>query len=109
MVVESWKLVQGNQNVPLFARGTFLSTCRWHAQKCSPQSPWMSPDYGAGKKGKKKSCSFFWSLSGVLEMEDGLDRTGKKKTDKNGKNFMHWNVAPDALPGSARLVCVLDR
>ena len=22
---------------------------------------------------------------------------------------MHWNVAPDALPGSARLVRVLDR
>ena len=21
--------------------------------------------------------------------------------DKNGKNFMHWNVAPDVLPGSA--------
>ena len=37
----------------------------------------------------------------VLEVKDGLDRTGMKKTDKNSKNFMHWNVAPDALPGSA--------
>ena len=24
-------------------------------------------------------------------------------------NCMHWNVAPNALPGSARLVHVLDR
>ena len=29
--------------------------------------------------------------------------------DKNAKKFMHWNVPPDVLPGSERLVCVLDR
>ena len=46
------------------------------------------------------SCSIFWSLSGVLEVKDGLDRT-HENTDKNGNNFMHWNVSPDALPGSA--------
>ena len=23
--------------------------------------------------------------------------------DKNGKNFMYWNVSPDALPGSATI------
>ena len=39
-------------------------------------------------------------------MKDGLDRTGNEKYKKNGKNFMHWNVALDALPGSARLVHV---
>ena len=33
-------------------------------------------------------------------MKDGLDRTGKKNRLKNGKNCMHWNVPPDALPGS---------
>ena len=27
MVVESWKSVQANLNVPLFARGTFSSAC----------------------------------------------------------------------------------
>ena len=37
-----------------------------------------------------------------------LDRTGMKKWIKNDKNCMHWNVAPDALSGSARLVHVLD-
>ena len=30
-------------------------------------------------------------------MKYDLDRTGMKKRDKNGKNFMHWNVAPDAV------------
>ena len=38
---------------------------------------------------------------GVLEVKN-------EKIDKNGKNFMHWNVALDALPGSKRLVHVLD-
>ena len=41
-------------------------------------------------------------------MKDGLHSTGKKNRKKTGKNCMHWNVAPDALPGSARLVRVLD-
>ena len=27
MVVETWELVQGNQNMPLFARGTFSKRC----------------------------------------------------------------------------------
>ena len=51
----------------------------------------------------KKSCSIFWSSSGVLEVIDYLDRTGKKnrKKKKTRKNGMHWNMAPDALPGSA--------
>ena len=40
---------------------------------------------------------------GVLEVKDGLDRTGIKKKDKNGKNIMHWNVALDALPGFATI------
>ena len=31
-----------------------------------------------------------------------------EKIDKHGKNCMHWNVAPDAIPGSARPVRVLD-
>ena len=52
---------------------------------------------------ESKSCSIFWSLSGVLEVKYDLDRTGMKR------NFMHWNVTPDALPGSKRLVHVLDR
>ena len=37
---------------------------------------------------------------GVLEVKDGLDRTGMKKT---AKNCMHWNVTPDTLPGSATI------
>ena len=28
---------------------------------------------------------------------------------KNGQNWMHWNVPPDALSGSATYVRVLDR
>ena len=46
---------------------------------------------------------YLWSLFGVLEamleVKDGLHRTGKK----SGKNCMHWNVAPGALPGSATI------
>ena len=38
-------------------------------------------------------------------MKYGLDITSKKIV----KNCMHWNVPPDALPGSATLVRVLDR
>ena len=34
-------------------------------------------------------------------MKDGLDRTGRKKIKKN---LLHWNVALDALPGSAMFV-----
>ena len=41
-------------------------------------------------------------------MKHDLDRTGMKK-DKNGKNCMHWNVAPDALCGSVSIVRILDR
>ena len=52
-----------------------------------------------------QSCSVFWLL-GVLEMKDGIDKTGKKN---NGKYCMHWNVSPDALPGSATYVRVLYR
>jgi hypothetical protein len=29
-------------------------------------------------------------LFGVLEVKDGLNRTGKKNRLKNGKNCMHW-------------------
>ena len=42
-------------------------------------------------------------------MKYDLDRTSMKKIDKNSKSCMHWNVALDALPVSARLVRVLDR
>ena len=35
-------------------------------------------------------------------MKYDLDRTGIK-SNKNSINCMHWNVAPDALPVSARL------
>ena len=45
-------------------------------------------------------------------MKDGLDGTDmkkKKKKKKKGKDFMHWKVSPDVLPGSARLAHVLDR
>ena len=42
-------------------------------------------------------------------MKDGLDNTAMKKIDKTAKKSMHWNVAPDALPVSARVVCVMDR
>ena len=46
-------------------------------------------------------------LAGILEVKDSLDRTGMKKQIKQ-QQFTHLNVAPDALPGSARLVHVLD-
>ena len=39
-----------------------------------------------------------------------LDKTGRKKIDKNGKKHcLHWNVASDVLPGSAKFVRVMDR
>ena len=44
------------------------------------------------------------SLFGVLKVKDDPDRTGRK----NDKYCMYWNVAPDALPGSARIVHILD-
>ena len=51
-------------------------------------------------KKKVESCSIFLSLSGVLEVKDS--QIGQvRKTDKKQQNCMHWNVAPDALPGSA--------
>ena len=31
-----------------------------------------------------------------------------EKIDKNGKNCMHWDVAPDALPGPATLACAVN-
>ena len=37
-------------------------------------------------------------------MKNGLDRTVTGM-----QTYMHWNVAPDALPEYARLVRVLDR
>ena len=44
-----------------------------------------------------------FNLFGVLEVKDGLDRTGIKKLIKTAKNCMHWNVALDALSGSATI------
>ena len=38
MLVELWESVQANLNVPLFAQSTFVSTCRWPAQKRLPRS-----------------------------------------------------------------------
>jgi hypothetical protein len=59
---------------------------------------------------KQKSCFVFWSLFGVLEVKDGLNRTGKKKKKKMATiACMQWSVLPDALPGSTTLVRVLDR
>ena len=49
----------------------------------------------------KKSCSISWSLFGILEVKDRLDRTDKKNRLKWQKPY--WNVAPDALPGSATI------
>ncbi len=45
----------------------------------------------------------YWSLSGVLEVKDGLDRTGMKKRDTHGQK-LHAMEYADALPGSAKLV-----
>ena len=45
MVVESLESIQGDQNLPLFMRGTFLSACEKHAQNRSLRSSWMSPGY----------------------------------------------------------------
>ena len=45
---------------------------------------------------KIEELLYFWSLSGVLEVKD--DHAGME--NKKQQIFMHWNVAPDALPGS---------
>ena len=42
MVVESWELYEANMDVPLFAQGSFVSTCKGHAQKHPLQSSWTS-------------------------------------------------------------------
>ena len=36
-------------------------------------------------------------------MKDGLDRTGRENRLKKGKICVHWNVVPDAFPGSATI------
>ena len=42
-------------------------------------------------------------------MKDDLDRTGMKKEIKTAKKLHALECGPDALPGSVRLVRVLDR
>ena len=37
------------------------------------------------RKVEELLCSIFWPLSGVLEVKDGLDRTGMKKQIKMAK------------------------
>ena len=54
-------------------------------------------------KKKVDELLYLLVLFGVVEMKDSLDKTGMIEM---AKYCMHWNVALDALPGSARLVCV---
>ena len=73
MVVESWESVL---NIPLF-----VSACEQHAQNHSLWSSWTSLGYRTWTR-RKNSCSIFWSVFGVLEVNNELDRTGRGGASK---------------------------
>ena len=85
MVVESW---ESDQNIPLFTcTKTFTAE--------------LMDICGLLDLNEKKVEELLYLLIFVLEVKDNLDKTEK--------NCMHWNVALDALPGSATFVRVMDR
>ena len=97
MVVESWESVQANLNVPLFVWGTFCERLQTACTK--PLTAKLMNVFGLWDLNKKKVDELLL-VFGVLEVKDDL---GIKKLDKNGKNCIHWNVTPNALPGSTTI------
>ena len=79
MVLESWESILGNQNVPLFTRGTFCERLRVARTKAvAVELMNVSRLWDLNERKLEEFLSVFWSLFGVLEVKDGLDRTGKK-------------------------------
>ena len=79
MVVESWELIQANLNAPLFARGTFCECLQITCTKMfTAELMDVSRLWDLNEK-KVEELLYLLVLSGVLEVKDGLDRTGKKK------------------------------
>ena len=77
MVLESWESIQGNQNVPLFTRGTFCERLRVACTKALAAELMSVP--GLWNLNEKKVEEFLCRLVfGVLEVKDGLDRTSKR-------------------------------
>ena len=60
----------------------------------------MSLDYKS-KQTNSKIVALPSGLSVFSRSERQPLESLKKTMVKNGQNFMHWSVAPDALPGSA--------
>ena len=97
--------IQENQNVPLSARHFFkrlwiACTITFTTKLIDISRLWDLNE----KKVEELLCLLVF---GVLQVKDRLDRTDMNK-DKNGKTFTRWNVASGTLPGSKRIVHVLD-
>ena len=98
-----------NLNAPLFAQGTFCEHLRIACTKTfTAEHRDVSGFWDLNKKKVEEllyPLVFVWS-----PRSEGWPRYDRyEKSIKTAKNCMYWNVALDALPGSARLVRVLDR
>ena len=100
MVVELWESMQGNQNVPLLREALFERLRIACTKRFTPELMDVSGLWDLNEN--KIEELLYLLVFGVLEVKYDLDRTGKK-IDKSGKKYMHWNVPPDALPGSATI------
>ena len=78
MLLESWESSLGNQNVPLFARGTFCERLRVACTK-AVAAELMNVSGLWDLNEKKVEELLYLQVFGVLEVKDDLDRTGMKK------------------------------
>ena len=77
MVLESWESILGNQNVPLFAQRTSCERLKVACTKVVAAE--LMNVSGLWDLNEQKVEEFLCLLVfGVLEVKDGLDRTGKK-------------------------------
>ena len=78
MVLESWESIQENQNVPLFARGSFCECLQVACTKVRAAELMNVSGIWDLNEQKVEEFLCLWSLFGVLEVKDGLDRASKK-------------------------------
>ena len=105
MVVESWNRSKRTKVPHFLHEALFVSTSKSMHKNIRHGAHGHLWVMGLKREESRRvALCIFWSLSEVLEVKDGLDRLGIK----NRLKLTHWNVAPDALPGSARLARVLD-
>ena len=101
MVVESWKLVKANQNVPLFARGTFQALANSMHKTVHHRAHGCLRAMGLEREESRRVVSS--GLSGVLEVKYDLhvDRTGMKNRLKKGQKLQ----ALECAPGCTSWIC----